>query len=148
MRRPSGATDWDLDGHPGLTIKSSDLKATEPDPRKFQTWSYAVPGGGLGLHGPMSLSLWSSPQFKKDQDVDYSAWVYSCDGLGLTCQLLTSAVKVHVTKWSTTTTWERRTIPLGSVSTNAGRGPDPAGAAGVRQAATSGCRWTRPTPRR
>ena len=116
------ATDWDHDGHPGLTIKSSDLKATEPDPNKFQTWSYTVPSAGLSLHGPMSLSLWSSPRFKKGQDVDYSAWVYSCNGLGGGCQLLTSVVKAHVTKWSTTTTWERRTVSLGSVSTTMAAG--------------------------
>jgi hypothetical protein len=117
-----GATDWDRDGRPGLTIRESDMKPTEPDPRKFQTWSYTVPGGGMSLHGPMSLSLWSSPHFKKGQDVDYSAWVYSCDGAGSNCQLLTSQVKVHVTKWSTTTSWERRTIPLGSVSTTLAAG--------------------------
>jgi hypothetical protein len=110
------ATDWDHDGHPGLTIKASDLKPTEADTHKFQTWSWAVPSGGLTLHGPMSLSLWSSPRFKSGQDVDYSAWVYSCDGGGASCQLLTSAVKVHVAKWSSTTSWERRTISLGSAS--------------------------------
>jgi hypothetical protein len=117
-----GATDWDRDGHPGLTIKSSDLRATEPDTHKFQTWSYSVPAGGLSLHGPMSLSVWSSPRFRKGQDVDYSAWVYDCDDHGSTCRLLTSVVKVHVKKWSTTTTWERRTVPLGTVSTSLAAG--------------------------
>ena len=110
------ATDWDLDGHPGLTIKDSDLKPTEGDPRKYQLWSYTVPTGGLTLNGPVSVNLWSSPHFKANQDLDYAAWVYDCDALGGNCQLLTSAVNIHVTKWSTTPTWEQRSLPLGSVS--------------------------------
>ncbi len=112
----SAPTDWDLDGHPGLTIKDSDLKPTETDTHKYQSWSYATPAGGLTLNGPMSVNLWSSPHFKANQDLDYAAWVYNCDSLGGNCQLLTSAVNIHVTKWSTTTTWEQRTLPLGSVT--------------------------------
>ncbi|MFL6099434.1 MAG: Ig-like domain-containing protein [Actinomycetales bacterium] len=110
-------TDWDGDSHPGLTIRDSDLKVTETDPKKYQEWSYQAPSGGLALNGPVSLDLWSTPRQRKDQDIDYSAWLYSCNSSGGSCQLLTSATNVHVSKWSTTTTWQRRTIGIGSVAT-------------------------------
>ncbi len=113
----AGATDWDGDKHPGLTIRDSDLKVTTSDPTKYQQWSYATPSGGLKLNGPVSLDLWSTPRQRKDQDIDYSAWLYSCNSSGGSCQLLTSATNVRVRKWSTTTTWQRRTIGIGSVST-------------------------------
>jgi Bacterial Ig domain len=113
----AAATDWDGDKHPGLTIRDGDLKVTTSDPAKYQQWSYATPSAGLKLSGPISLDLWSTPKQRKDQDIDYSAWLYSCNSSGASCQLLTSATNVHVHKWSTTTTWERRTIGIGSVST-------------------------------
>lgn len=110
------ATDWDGDNHPGLTIRDSDLKVTATDPTKYQQWSYSAPSGGLTLNGPVALDLWTTPKQRKDQDIDYSAWLYSCNGSGGSCQLLTSATNVHVSKWSTTTSWQRRTIGIGSVS--------------------------------
>jgi hypothetical protein len=112
-----GATDWDGDKHPGLTIRDSDLKVTTSDATKYQQWSYAAPSGGLTLSGPVSLDLWSTPKQRKDQDIDYSAWLYSCNSSGGGCQLLTSATNVRIRKWSTTTTWQRRTIGIGSVTT-------------------------------
>jgi hypothetical protein len=108
------ATDWDGDGSPGLTVKESDMKLTETDPAKFQVWSYAVPAGGLSFNGPVSLSLWSTPKQKASQDLDYTAWLDDCDSGG-SCTTLTSVVHVHVKDWSTTTSWEKRVVGIGSV---------------------------------
>ncbi|WP_460458901.1 cadherin-like domain-containing protein [Angustibacter peucedani] len=110
----SAPTDWDGDGDPGLTIKHGDMKVTELDVRKFQLWSYPVGAGGLALDGPVQLRLWSSPELKADKAVDYAVWVDDCDALGLTCVPVVSSVKVHVDDWTTTTTWEQRTITVGS----------------------------------
>jgi Bacterial Ig domain len=112
---PAGVSDWDHDGKPGLTIKSSDLKESLTDEHKFQTWSYTVPGGGLSLNGPVALDLWTSLQNKANEDLEYAAWVYDC-APGGGCTTLLATGRVAVSKWSTTTTWEEREVTLGSVS--------------------------------
>jgi hypothetical protein len=111
-----GTTDWDADGKPGLTLRDSDLKVTDTDVKKYQTWAYTAPSGGLALNGPVSLSLWSTTKQEKKKDLDYSAWVYDCTGLNTGCTLLRSVTNVHVTRWSTTTTWEHRTVTIGSIN--------------------------------
>ena len=68
--------------------------------------------------GGATTNTYREAKQRKDQDIDYSAWLYSCNSSGGSCQLLTSATNVHVSKWSTTTTWQRRTIGIGSVSTS------------------------------
>jgi putative nucleotidyltransferase with HDIG domain len=116
MSAPTGGvSDWDADGKPGLTIKSSDLKESLTDVHKFQTWSYAVPAGGLDLNGPVTLDLWTSLQNKANEDLEYSVWVYDC-GPGGSCATVLATGKVLVADWSTTTTWEEREITLGSVN--------------------------------
>ena len=109
----NGVDDWDNDGKPGLTVKSSDLKSTEENNDKFQTWSYAVPHAGLHLHGPVTMDLWTSLKGKAHEDLDYAVWVNDCTPSG-TCTRVTSAVGVHVTNWSTTTGWEEREIVIGN----------------------------------
>jgi putative nucleotidyltransferase with HDIG domain len=111
-----GVSDWDRDGKPGLTIRKSDLKETERDPRKFQTWSYAAPAGGLSLNGPVTLDLWTTPEGHARQDMKYSAWVYECASGGGSCTQLLATGRVQVDNWSTTTTWEERQITLGSIT--------------------------------
>ncbi|WP_299443583.1 Ig-like domain-containing protein [uncultured Phycicoccus sp.] len=111
-----GIGDYDSDGNPGLTIKSGGLKPDESDPLKYQEWSYPVPGGGLTMNGPITMSLWTSLENNADQDLDYAAWVYDCDGGGGACSLIASTVGVHVDNWSTTTTWEQRTVTVGSAN--------------------------------
>src|SRR5205823_5254167 len=83
--------DWDADGNLGLTVKPSDMKPTEPNLAKYQDWDYPVTGAGLVLAGPVDLTLWSTPKLKKDQDLDYAAWLYDCPATGA-CTLITSTV--------------------------------------------------------
>ncbi len=114
---PVGAvSDWDLDGNPGLTIRSSDMKPTESDPTKYQIWSYPVPPSGMNFDGPITMDLWTSLKDQANKDLDYAAWVYDCNGVA-GCSLLASTVNVHVNNWSTTTTWEKRTVTVGSSKT-------------------------------
>ena len=113
---PSNALgDYDSDGNPGLTIKSSDMKPTENDPQKFQEWSYPVPTGGLTMNGPITMDLWTSLKNQANHDLDYAAYVYDC-ATASSCTLLASTANVHVNDWSTTTTWEKRTVTVGSAS--------------------------------
>jgi putative nucleotidyltransferase with HDIG domain len=109
-----GVSDWDHDGKPGLTIKDSGLNETENDPRKYQTWSYVAPAGGLSLNGPLRLDLWTSPEGRARQDIKYAAWVYECAAGGGSCSQLAATGRVQVDDWSTTTTWEEREITIGS----------------------------------
>ena len=105
-------TDIDADGNDGLTIESGGMKPDETDPRKFHEWDYPVPSDML-LNGPVTLDLWTSLEGRANEDLDYAAWVYDC--LGATCSLLTSTEDIHIDNWSTTTTWEQRTVTVGSV---------------------------------
>jgi putative nucleotidyltransferase with HDIG domain len=111
-----GVTDWDHDGHPGLTVRKSGLKASENDPRKYQTWSYTVPAGGLDLNGPVSLDLWTSLENRAHEDLAYAVWIDDCGPGGGSCTNVLSTGRVIVTDWSTTATWERRSVTLGAVS--------------------------------
>ena len=111
----TGIGDYDADGSPGLTIDPSSMKPDETDPQKFQEWSYPVPTGGLTMNGPITMDLWTSLKDEADKDLDYAAWVYDCGPAG--CALLASTVGVHIDNWSTTTTWERRTVTVGSANT-------------------------------
>ncbi len=111
----NGIADYDLDGNPGLTIKSSDMKATETDPLKYQEWSYPVPAGDVVMNGPITMDLWTSLKNQANHDLDYASWVYDCNGF-FGCSLIASTVNVHVNNWSTTTTWEKRTVTVGSAN--------------------------------
>ncbi len=107
----------DLDGdlNPGLTLRSGGTDLSENDPTKYQEWELVVPSGGLSLNGPVSLEIWTSLENKAFQDLDYSAWVFACNpGCG---SPLAGTEKLHVDNWSTTTTWETRTVSIGSVNT-------------------------------
>jgi putative nucleotidyltransferase with HDIG domain len=110
-----GVADWDSDGKPGLTIKSSDLKESENDQHKYQIWSYVAPTGGLTLNGPVTLDLWTSAEGRADQDIEYAAWVYECGPGGGSCATLLATGKVAVHHWSTTTSWEERELTVGSI---------------------------------
>ncbi|PKW27437.1 Ig-like domain-containing protein [Phycicoccus duodecadis] len=112
----NGIGDYDADGNPGLTIKPSDMKPTETDPLKYQEWGYAVPSGGLTMNGPLTMDLWTSLKNQAGKDLDYASWVYDCTAPS-TCSLIASTVNVHVSKWSTTTTWEEHTVTVGSADT-------------------------------
>ncbi|HSS68884.1 MAG TPA: tandem-95 repeat protein [Nocardioidaceae bacterium] len=112
----SGVSDWDHDGDPGLTVKSSNLDESETDARKFQTWSYAAPPGGLDLNGPVSLDLWTSLEGRAHEDLEYAAWVYECGPAGASCTRLLASGDVAVDNWSTTTTWEEREITIGAIN--------------------------------
>jgi putative nucleotidyltransferase with HDIG domain len=111
-----GVSDWDSDGKPGLTVKDSDLHESESDQRKYQTWSYAVPAGGVELNGPVTLDLWTSAEGRAHEDIEYAAWIYECGPGGGSCSRLLATGKVAVKNWSTTTTWEQRELTLGSIS--------------------------------
>ena len=111
--------DWDSDGIPGLTVRSGGTSETESDPEKFQMWDLTVPSGGLGLNGPVSLELWTSLEGEAFKNLDYSAWLYECSP---GCTPLTATEDLHVDDWSTTTTWERRTVSVGSVTRNIAAG--------------------------
>ncbi len=110
-----GIGDYDSDGSPGLTIDPSSMHDDETDTQKYQEWSYPVPAGGLTLNGPITMDLWTSLKDQADKDLDYAAWVYDCDASSA-CTLLASTVGVHVDQWSTTTTWEKRTVTVGSAN--------------------------------
>ena len=112
----SGISDWDHDGDPGLTIKASNLRESETDSRKFQTWSYAAPPGGLDLNGPVSLDLWTSLEGRAHEDLQYAAWVYECGPAGGSCTRLLASGPVAVDNWSTSTTWEERDITIGTIN--------------------------------
>jgi hypothetical protein len=115
--RPPATTpivDVDGDGHPGLTVRSSGMKPDESDVTKYQEWEYAVPSD-LSLNGPVKLNLWTSLKDKAREDLDYAAWVYDC--VGGACTLLTGTSDIHIDDWSTTTTWEQRSVTVGSVDT-------------------------------
>jgi VCBS repeat-containing protein len=108
-----GVTDLDGDGHPGLTIKDSDLHENEPNPSKFQLWEYTVPGGGVTLNGPIKLDLWTQLNHAPPRDLEYAAWVYDCNAGG-TCSPITSAVGIRVRPWSTAAGWQERVVTVGT----------------------------------
>ena len=109
-----GIGDWDDDGHPGLTIKDSNMKEDETDPAKFQAWGYPVPAGGVSLNGPVTMTLWTSLKGLAPRGLDYTAWLYDC--VAGSCSRFASVVDVHVDNWSTTTTWQQRTFTIGSAT--------------------------------
>lgn len=121
---PGAEPDHDLDGLPGLTIRSSDQKLTETDGTKYQSWTLA-PSAPLALRGPVSLDLWStSKDFEGTKDVDYSIWLHDCAVDGTGCVLLASASDVHVDSWNGgVAAFVERDITFGSVDTtiNVGR---------------------------
>jgi hypothetical protein len=113
--RPGPTTpvlDIDGDGNPGLTIRSSSMNPTESDTEKFQEWDF-VASSDTVLNGPVTLELWTSLEGKAGEDLDYAAWVDDC--FGATCTPLTSTDNIHIDDWSTTTTWEQRTVTVGSL---------------------------------
>ncbi len=116
--QPSGhpiLVDLDGDLNPGLTVRSGGTDLNENDPTKYQEWELVVPSGGLNLNGPVSLDIWTSLEGRAGKDLDYSAWVFGCNpGCGTP---LAGTEKLHVDDWSTTTTWEERTVSIGSVNT-------------------------------
>ena len=67
------------------------------------------------MNGPITMDLWTSLEGKDNEDLDYAAWVYDC-ATPSSCTLLASTANVHVDDWSTTTTWEKRTVTVGSAA--------------------------------
>ena len=114
---PSGNPLIDLDGdlNPGLTVRSGGTDLNENDPTKYQEWELVIPAGGLTLNGSVSLDIWTSLEGETGKNLDYSAWVFKCDpGCGAP---LAGTEQLHVDDWSTTTTWEQRTVSIGNVNT-------------------------------
>ena len=80
--------DYDSDGDPGLTIKSSGGNENENDPAKDQIWSYAVPAP-VQINGPVRLQLWStSKDFKTDKSAHPHVYLYDCAAGGTGCVLI------------------------------------------------------------
>ena len=68
--------DFDADGDPGLTLKSSDGKDTITDPAKYHLWT-SVAASPLALDGPVTLDLWSSIRnFDTGKDATVYASLY------------------------------------------------------------------------
>jgi HD-GYP domain-containing protein (c-di-GMP phosphodiesterase class II) len=115
LRRPtSRLADWDDDGHPGLTIRSSRLLERSKRPGRFQTWEYDVPSAGLKLTGPVRLNLWASVDRASSRDVEYAAWLYDCGPRGR-CDRALATRPVPVVGWGAEKGWSRHALTLGGV---------------------------------
>jgi hypothetical protein len=121
-RRPSTRlTDWDHDGHPGLTIRSSRLVERSKRPGRSQRWDYDVPSKGLELAGPVRLTVSTFVGRATDRDVEYAAWVYDCGPAGH-CHRVLATNPVLVVGWGAEKGWSRHVLTLGAVDDIIGPG--------------------------
>jgi HD-GYP domain-containing protein (c-di-GMP phosphodiesterase class II) len=114
-RRPSTRlTDWDHDGHPGLTIRSSRLVERSKRPGRFQLWDYHIPSQGLELAGPVRLAVSTFLGRATDRDVEYAAWLYDCRQAHH-CHRVLASSPVRVVGWGVEEGWSRHVLTLGAV---------------------------------
>ena len=107
--------DYDGDGDPGLTIKSSDGKETITDPRKWHEWVYTLPAP-LALNGPVVLGLWSTIDFFRLSKAGHPhVYLYDCASGRVGCVTIAEN-DVHVNPWSLLPTWVSKQITVGSVT--------------------------------
>jgi hypothetical protein len=118
----SPVPDYDADGDPGLTIKSSGGGASESNSEKFQDWAYVLPAPML-LNGPVTLELYSTVRrFEVNKDAHPHVYLYDCAAGGVSCTKIAEA-EVHVNPWNGGVAgWVRRDITVGSVVRTIGLG--------------------------
>jgi hypothetical protein len=111
----SPVPDYDGDGNPGLTILKGGGQENEPDPTKFQEWTYS-PSSSLSLNGPVTLQLWSTVEFfQVDKEARPHLYLYDCAAGGGGCVKIAQN-DVHVPKWNGTPDWVYRELTVGSVA--------------------------------
>ena len=107
--------DFDSDGDPGLTLKSSGGAETEADPRRFHLWTYVAPSP-IELDGPVTLDLWSTV---RDFDVNRQAapvvFLYDCASGGTACVPL-AQTQLQERNWNNGPSWTNQLITVGSVT--------------------------------
>jgi len=111
----SPVPDYDTDGDPGLTIKSSGGGESPTDATKFKAWAY-TPSAPLVLNGPVTLRLWSTiANFEPSKTGHPYVYLYDCDLDGLLCVKIAEN-DVHTDTWNgNVSDWTYRTITVGSV---------------------------------
>ena len=114
--------DFDGDGHPGLTIKSSSGQEAIERGRKFQIWTYTAPAPVV-LDGPVTLSLWSSSgPFHTIRKGRIFAYLYDCTPGGAADPAWTGCTDiasntVFADPWNTSLSdWSFRLVTIGSVT--------------------------------
>ncbi len=115
---PPGAApvpDFDADGDPGLTLKSSGGAESETDPRRFHLWTYVAPSP-IALDGPVTLDLWSTVEdFDVNKLGNPFVWLYDCAGGGTACVKL-AGTELRARVWNNGPTWTNQMITVGSVT--------------------------------
>ena len=113
--------DFDADGEPGLTLKSSEGNENINDPAKYHLWTSVAPSP-LALDGPVTLHLWSSIRnFETGKDATVFAYLFDCAGGGTACVKLLQT-QLTLPNWNNGPTWTEHSISLGSLTHTVGAG--------------------------
>ena len=111
----SPVPDYETDGNPGLSIKSSNGNESTTDPEKFKAWAYPTIAP-LVLNGPVTLRLWSTiAEFRTDKNGHPHVYLYDCAAGGTPCVKIAEN-DVHMDDWNGNVSgWVYQTINVGSV---------------------------------
>jgi hypothetical protein len=102
--------DYDGDLAQGLTIKSSDGKLSNNDPRRSQTWRWPL-ASALVLNGPVTLHL-SSHGFG---DGTAYAYLFDCTAGGASCTQISQGTLAD-NSWNGLLSWGQHDISVGTVN--------------------------------
>ncbi|MEP7045555.1 MAG: Ig-like domain-containing protein [Ilumatobacteraceae bacterium] len=110
---PANATpepDYDLDGHPGITVAKDGALGT-------RTWVRGIAGSPLALNGPATLELWSTIEnFRLNKDGHPDITLYDCNSLGFGC-ITVGHTAIHMNDYNgATANWVKIDLSLGNVT--------------------------------